>query len=214
MQPPNPDHIELEIQYPQYKNCAHHNRNDYLWDIRYLLRVFFAGKAGFFQFQKEVQVAKQLQITDMQNRIQKYAISHNIENLQSALPVLFSKHPKLKLQGDVVLQENVIATRSQEQHLELYVLDGAFYIQVDEQKDILSLPILLQELQELGLWVYGIQFMDEEKFKKDNQLAQTQTEGTGSSNGDSIKKKSHKKEIYKKIIKEENTRTRNTKDFL
>ena len=93
MQPPNPDHIELEIQYPQYRNCAHHNRNDYLWDTRYLLRVFFTGNSRHFPiFKKEVQVAKQLQITDMQHRIQKYATSHNIENLQSALPVLFSKH--------------------------------------------------------------------------------------------------------------------------
>ena len=129
----------------------------------------------------------------MQNRIQKYSKSHNIENLQSALPILFSKHTKLILQGDIVLQENAIATQFQEQHLELYVLDGAIYVQADEQKDLLSLPILLQELQELGLWVYGIQFMDEEEFKKGNQLAETQIEGTDSSNSGSIKKKSTKK---------------------
>jgi len=202
MQPPNPDHIELEIQYPQYKIVL----ITIVMTICGILGTFYVffsqEKQEFSNFKKEVQVAKQLQITDMQNRIQKYSTSHNIENLQSALPVIFSKHTKLKLQGDVVLQENAIPTQFQEQHLELYVLDGEFYIQADAHKDLLSLPILLQELQELGLWVYGIQFMDEEEFKKDNQLAETQTEGTDSSNSDSTKKKSTKKSSKKKRIQE------------
>ena len=48
----------------------------------------------------------------------------------------------------------------------------------------------------MGLWN---SIMDEEEFKKDNQLAQTQTEGTDSSNGDSTKKKTTKKSSKKRI---------------
>ncbi len=192
MQLPNTEYIEREIQYPQYKFVV----ITMLMSICGMLGTFYVfsiqEKRQFTKFKKEVQVAKQLQITDMQDRIQSYAKLHNSENLQSALPVLFSNHTKLNLKGEIELQENTIATQFQEQHLELYVLDGDFYVQADEQKDLLVLPILLQELQELGLWIYGIQFMDEEEFKKENQVAENQLPFTESSNDDSTKKKSVK----------------------
>lgn len=155
--------IENEIQYPQYKVIT----ISVLMSICGALGAYHAfslqERQDFLYFKNEIQLSKQDEISDMQTVIQKYSEIHTQENLQVALPELFAEHETFDLKGQFELHEKIMTINFQGTSVDITLLRGTCFL----KGNVLEIPILIQDFQQLGLWVYEIDFSEHKMYDAD-----------------------------------------------
>ena len=199
-------HIDEEIQYAPYKIVI----IMILMTLCGVLGTFYVfslqEKQAFIEYKEHVQQLKYKEITELQGKIQHYRDIHNAQNLQQVFPTILQQNT-MELQGSIQLQEYVVSQVYHNQKIQMYVVEGDCIF----TGNVVFIPILLHQLQKLGLWIYKVDILSSEQAKTilSNQNQQHHHDET-SQKKDAEDKNKEDKNKEEKIKKDKKKNSKNT----